>query len=76
MAGDYTTWSSLTDRRFTGRHLDFVFAVGLEHGNSTIGNTILNTVFLREHNRIAGVLEDEYPGWDDDRLFETTPATS
>jgi prostaglandin-endoperoxide synthase 2 len=51
---------------------DSVFAVGLEHGNSTIGNTILNTVFLREHNRVAGVLAAEYPGWDDDRIFETT----
>jgi prostaglandin-endoperoxide synthase 2 len=51
---------------------DSVFAVGLEHGNSTIGNTILNTLFVREHNRVAGVLQSEYPDWDDDRLFETT----
>ncbi len=51
---------------------DSVFAVGLEHGNSTIGNTIMNVLFLREHNRIAGLLEAEYPDWDDDRLFETT----
>ncbi|UTT49899.1 peroxidase family protein [Rhodococcus gordoniae] len=49
-----------------------VFAVGLEHGNSTIGNTVLNVLFLREHNRIAGILEGAYPEWDDDRLFETT----
>jgi prostaglandin-endoperoxide synthase 2 len=51
---------------------DSVFAVGLEHGNSTIGNTILNTLFLREHNRVAAVLAAEQPDWDDDRLFETT----
>ena len=51
---------------------DSVFAVGLEHGNATIGSTILNTLFLREHNRIAGLLASEYPEWDDDRLFETT----
>ncbi len=51
---------------------DSVFAVGLEHGNATIGSTILNTVFLREHNRVAGLLASEYPDWDDDRLFETT----
>jgi prostaglandin-endoperoxide synthase 2 len=51
---------------------DSVFAVGLEHGNSTIGNTVMNVLFLREHNRIAGLLEAEYPQWDDDRLFETT----
>jgi prostaglandin-endoperoxide synthase 2 len=29
-------------------------------------------LFLREHNRIAGVLKSEHPEWDDDRLFETT----
>ncbi|MDQ1484101.1 MAG: prostaglandin-endoperoxide synthase 2, partial [Actinomycetota bacterium] len=51
---------------------DSVFAVGLEHGNATIGSTILNTLFLREHNRIAALLGSEYPHWDDDRLFETT----
>lgn len=51
---------------------DSVFAVGLEHGNSTIGNTILNTLFLREHNRVAGLLASEQPDWDDDRVFETT----
>jgi prostaglandin-endoperoxide synthase 2 len=51
---------------------DTFFAVGLAHGNSTIGNTIMNVVFLREHNRLAGVLAAENPGWDDDRVFETT----
>lgn len=51
---------------------DSVFAVGLEHGNSTIGNTTLNIVFLREHNRIAALLQSEHPDWDDERLFQTT----
>src|SRR6478752_4891540 len=51
---------------------DSVFAVGLEHGNATIGSTILNTLFVREHNRIATLLANEYPAWDDDRVFETT----
>lgn len=62
-----TILSSAPDER-----KDSVFAVGLEHGNATIGSTILNTLFLREHNRIAGLLGSEYPEWDDDRLFETT----
>jgi Animal haem peroxidase len=48
------------------------FAVGLEHGNSTIGNAVMNTLFLREHNRIAGILEKAHPDWDDERLFQTT----
>jgi prostaglandin-endoperoxide synthase 2 len=51
---------------------DSVFAVGLEHGNATIGSTILNTLFLREHNRVAALLASEHSDWDDDRLFETT----
>lgn len=58
---------------------DSVFAVGLEHGNSTIGHTMLDTIFLREHNRVAGVLKDKHPEWkdddgnaDDERLFQTT----
>jgi len=49
-----------------------MFAVGLEYGNSTIGHTILNTVFLREHNRVADLLKVNYPDWHDERLFQTT----
>lgn len=48
------------------------FAVGLEHGNSTMGNTVMNTLFLREHNRIAGILSTTHPDWDDERVFQTT----
>jgi prostaglandin-endoperoxide synthase 2 len=50
---------------------DTFFAVGLEHGNSTIGNTVMNVVFLREHNRVAGILAAENPEWDDERVFQT-----
>lgn len=53
-------------------HKDAVFAVGLEHGNSTIGQTIMNVIFFREHNRVAGILQQAYPDWDDTRLFNTT----
>ncbi|HSP36828.1 MAG TPA: peroxidase family protein [Frankiaceae bacterium] len=56
----------------SAEHADHVFAVGLEHGNSTLGQTMMNVVFFREHNRIARLLEAEYPEWDDDRIFETT----
>ncbi|SDJ10186.1 prostaglandin-endoperoxide synthase 2 [Frankineae bacterium MT45] len=51
---------------------DSFFAVGLAHGNSTIGNTIMNIVWLREHNRLAGELAARYPEWDDERIFQTT----
>lgn len=61
-------------------HKDAFFAVGLEHGNSTIGSVILDVIFLREHNRIAGILKEQCPQWDspessealDERLFQTT----
>jgi prostaglandin-endoperoxide synthase 2 len=54
---------------------DTFFAVGLEHGNSTIGNTIMNIVCLREHNRLADILATENPEWDDARIFETARNT-
>lgn len=49
-----------------------LFAMGTERGNVTPGYAMMNILFLREHNRVAGVLQKAYPCWDDDRLFETT----
>jgi prostaglandin-endoperoxide synthase 2 len=51
--------------------LRYMFAVGLEHGNSSIGYTVLNTIFLREHNRICDILKNAHADWDDERLFQT-----
>jgi prostaglandin-endoperoxide synthase 2 len=47
------------------------YATGLERGNSTIGYAAISTMFLREHNRLAGELAARNPGWDDERLFQT-----
>jgi prostaglandin-endoperoxide synthase 2 len=52
--------------------LETLFALGTERGNVTPGYLMMNVLFLREHNRVARVLQEAYPGWDDDRLFETT----
>lgn len=51
--------------------LKFLFAVGGDRVNSTTQVSMMNTLWLREHNRLAGLLEGRYPAWDDDRLFET-----
>ena len=48
-----------------------LFATGRDTTNLQLGFLMLNVLFLREHNRIAGLLRDEYPRWDDDRLFAT-----
>lgn len=48
-----------------------LFAMGSDRANSQIGYIMMNTLFLREHNRLARELAREYPNWDDERLFQT-----
>lgn len=62
------------DKIFAGVSLERrrkAYATGLERGNSTIGYVALNTMFMREHNRICGELKENNPAWDDERLFQT-----
>ncbi|MCA1704882.1 MAG: heme peroxidase, partial [Actinobacteria bacterium] len=47
-----------------------LFAMGSD--TSTLGFMAFNVLFLREHNRIARRLGQEYPEWDSNRVFETT----
>jgi prostaglandin-endoperoxide synthase 2 len=48
-----------------------LFAFGSDTGNLQIGFVMMGVLFLREHNRIARSLHREYPGWNDERLFQT-----
>jgi Animal haem peroxidase len=48
-----------------------LFAFGSDTGNLQLGFVLMGVLFLREHNRIARSLAREYPGWDDERLFQT-----
>lgn len=48
-----------------------LFAVGGDRVNSTALVAMLNTLFLREHNRLAAEIETRNPAWDDTRVFET-----
>jgi prostaglandin-endoperoxide synthase 2 len=48
-----------------------VFAFAGERANSTPYTAMLNILFLREHNRLAGLLEAEHADWDDERVFQT-----
>jgi prostaglandin-endoperoxide synthase 2 len=45
--------------------------MGGDRANSQVGYTMLNVLFLREHNRVARMLAHAHPAWDDERLFQT-----
>jgi prostaglandin-endoperoxide synthase 2 len=48
-----------------------IFAVGGDRVNATPLVCMINTLFLREHNRIARKLTQQYADWDDERVFQT-----
>ena len=48
-----------------------LFAMGVERANVQLGYVMLNTLCVREHNRLCTVLAQTYPQWDDERLFQT-----
>lgn len=47
------------------------FAAGSDTANLQLGFVLMLVLWSREHNRVARALAEEYPSWDDDRLFET-----
>lgn len=48
-----------------------LFAFGGERANISPQVAMINTVFIREHNRLAHMLTQRNPDWSDDRVFET-----
>ncbi|WP_417525174.1 peroxidase family protein [Marinovum sp.] len=50
---------------------DAIFAVGGDRVNSVPQVAMMNTLWLREHNRLAREIGQRHPEWDDDQVFET-----
>ena len=62
----------LNDEKRLPAHLKAkLFAMGVERANVQLGYVMLNTLCVREHNRLCEVLAYNYPQWDDERLFQT-----
>ena len=49
-----------------------LFLGGDIRANEQVGLTAMHTLFMREHNRLAGLLEAQNPSWSDEDLFQTT----
>ena len=48
-----------------------LFAFGGDRANSASQTSMMNTLMLREHNRIARILQKAYANWSSDQVFET-----
>lgn len=47
-----------------------LFVTGDVRGNENIELTVLQTLFVRNHNLIASELQQEHPGWSDEQLYQ------
>jgi len=48
-----------------------LFVAGDVRANEQLGLTAIHTLFAREHNRLAGQLKGNNPGWTDEQLYQT-----
>ena len=53
-----------------------IFAFGGERANATVFTAAINTLFLREHNRLCAEIGKANPEFDDERLFQTARAVN
>ena len=49
---------------------DQLFATGDRRGNENLELTVLETLFVRNHNRLATELQQLHPDWSDEQLYQ------
>ena len=47
-----------------------LFATGDRRGNENLELTALQTLFVREHNRLAGLIQAQHPTWTDEQIYQ------
>jgi hypothetical protein len=47
-----------------------LYVAGDVRANEQIGLTAVHTLFMREHNRVAGLLAQFHPSWNDETLYQ------
>ncbi|KAG1666076.1 Chorion peroxidase [Nymphon striatum] len=48
------------------------FLAGDKRANENIGLATIHTIFMREHNRIAKLVSEMKPSWDDEKIYQET----
>ena len=52
--------------------LHFFYFKGDVRANENHGLTVIHTLWMREHNRIAKLLEQQHTNWNDEKLYQET----
>lgn len=48
----------------------YCFEAGDDRANEQVALTVMHTIWMREHNRIADFFAQAYPAWDDETIFQ------
>ena len=64
--------AGLTNANAFGVADEELFVAGDVRVNEQLGLATMHTLFVREHNRIAGILKSQNPNGTDDEIFEAT----
>ncbi len=58
-----------------GGSSDALFLAGDVRANEQVGLTAMHTLFVREHNRLAGEFAERNPAWSGDQIYEAARRT-